>query len=100
MKFEKTADQKTLTVSLFGDLDSVNSPELDRRLQIEIEGVSELIFDLKDLEYVSSAGLRVFLSMQKRMKTQGTMEIRNVNEEVMGIFKVTGFVKLLNIVEG
>ena len=97
MDFVKTADGSGLTVSLAGDLDSLNAPELEDRLKAELDGLKELIFDLAALEYVSSAGLRVFLSMQKTMKAQGNMEIVNVNDEVMDIFKVTGFVKLLNI---
>lgn len=97
MNFEKTADGSTLLVTLEGELDSMNTPELEEKLLEEIDGVTDLTFDLKELEYVSSAGLRVFLSMQKKMKAQGNMVIKNVDEEVMEIFTVTGFVKLLNI---
>jgi anti-sigma B factor antagonist len=98
MNFEKTNDGSTLTVELIGEVDSMNTPELEEKLLKEIDGVKELIFDLKGLEYISSAGLRVLLTMQKTMKAQGSMVIRNTNEEVMEIFKVTGFVRLLNLV--
>jgi len=98
MNFEKTNNGTTLTVELIGEVDSMNTPELEERLLKEIDGVKELIFDLKGLEYISSAGLRVLLTMQKTMKAQGSMIIRNTNEEVMEIFKVTGFVRLLNLV--
>ena len=91
MEFEKTQDGTTLKVSLIGELDSMNTPELEEKLIKEIDGVKELIFDLEKLEYISSAGLRVLLQMQKTMKTQGSMVIRNTNEDVMDIFKVTGF---------
>lgn len=98
MNFEKSQDGSVLTVSLAGEIDSMNTPELEERLIKEIEGVKELIFDFKELEYISSAGLRVLLTMQKTMKSQGSMVIKNTNEEVMEIFKVTGFVRLLNLV--
>lgn len=98
MNFEKTNDGSTLTVELIGEIDSMNTPELEEKLLKEIDGVTELIFDLKQLEYISSAGLRVLLTMQKTMKSQGTMIIKNTNEDVMEIFKVTGFVRLLNLV--
>ncbi|MBR5089641.1 MAG: STAS domain-containing protein [Ruminiclostridium sp.] len=98
MNFEKTNGGSTLTVELIGEVDSMNTPELEEKLLKEIDGVTDLVFDLKKLEYISSAGLRVLLTMQKTMKSQGTMVIRNTNEEVMEIFKVTGFVRLLNLV--
>lgn len=98
MNFEKSQDGSVLTVSLSGEIDSMNTPELEERLLKEIDGVKELIFDFKELEYISSAGLRVLLTMQKTMKSQGSMVIKNTNEEVMEIFKVTGFVRLLNLV--
>ncbi len=97
MNFTKSQDGNTLTVELIGEVDSMNTPELEERLLKETEGITELIFDLKGLEYISSAGLRVLLTMQKMMKTQGSMVIRNTNEEVMDIFKVTGFVRLLHL---
>ena len=64
-----------------------------------IGGVASLIFDLESLQYISSAGLRVLLSAQKIMNKQGSMTIRNANEEVMEIFEVTGFIDILNIEE-
>lgn len=76
----------------------MNVTEIEETLLKEVEGVSDLTFDLKDLEYISSAGLRVLLGMQKMMKSKGNMTIRNTSDEVMEIFKVTGFVRLLNIV--
>ena len=98
MNFEKSVDGKDLLVELAGEIDSMNAKELEDNLLREVKGVTDLTFDLKKLEYISSAGLRVLLTMQKMMKSQGRMEIRNTNEEVMQIFKVTGFVRLLNIV--
>ena len=66
-------------------------------LRGSVAGVSRLVFDLAKLEYVSSAGLRVLLAMQKLMNRQGAMLLRNVNEAVMKVFEVTGFSDILRI---
>ncbi|MBO6229137.1 MAG: STAS domain-containing protein [Ruminiclostridium sp.] len=97
MEFEKTNDGKTMNIELIGEIDSMNVTEIEEKLLKEVEGVTDMTFDLKELEYISSAGLRMLLQMQKMMKTQGNMVVINTNEEVMEIFKVTGFVRLLNI---
>lgn len=94
MNLDKSKDGTKLTVSLVGEVDSMNTPEIEERLLKEVEGVTELVFDLSKLEYISSAGLRVLLQMQKIMKPVGTMVIINTTEDVMDIFKVTGFIRL------
>ena len=91
-------DGDALTVELKGRLDTTTAPELESELRPALkDGVTELIIDLKALDYVSSAGLRVLLSAQKIMNKQGEMTVRNVNDDVMEVFEVTGFVDLLNI---
>lgn len=97
MEIKKLADGNKLTIMLSGRLDTVTAPQLEGELQEAIKEVTELIFDFADLDYISSAGLRVLLSAQKIMNKQGTMVIRNVNETIMEIFDVTGFVDLLTI---
>ncbi len=97
MTIDKKQEGTTLTVSLNGRLDTTTAPQLEGELRTAVEGITELIFDLKDLAYVSSAGLRVLLSAQKVMNRQGNMTIRNASEEIMEIFEVTGFVDILNI---
>jgi len=94
MNFEKSNDGTKLTVALIGEVDSMNTPEIEERLLKEVDGVKELVFDLSKLDYISSAGLRVLLQMQKIMKPVGSMVITNTNDDVMDIFKVTGFVRL------
>lgn len=94
MNLEKSKDGTKLTVALVGEVDSMNTPEIEERLLKEVEGVTELVFDLSKLDYISSAGLRVLLQMQKIMKPVGTMVITNTTEDVMDIFKVTGFIRL------
>lgn len=97
MNIIKKQDGTTLTVALEGRLDTVTSPHLEGELRTAVNGVTELIFDLTGLEYISSAGLRVLLSAQKVMNRQGKMTIRNVKPEIMEIFEVTGFVDILSI---
>ena len=99
MTINKKQEGTALTIALVGRLDTVTAPQLEGELRTAVNGVTELIFDLNDLEYVSSAGLRVLLSAQKVMNRQGNMTIRNVKPEIMDIFDVTGFVDILNIEE-
>lgn len=86
-----------LYVKVAGRLDTVTAPQLDGELKNSLEGVATLIFDLSDLEYISSAGLRVLFSAQKVMNRQGKMIIRGANEDVMEVFEVTGSVDILTI---
>lgn len=98
MKIDLKKEDKKLTIKLGGKLDTNTSPELDSKMS-ELEGMEEVIIDMKDLDYISSAGLRVLLSMQKVMNKQGKMTIINVCENVMDIFEVTGFSDILDIEE-
>ena len=99
MNILKQKEGSALTIGLEGRLDTVTAPQLEGELRTELDGVTELILDLKDLDYISSAGLRVLLSTQKTMNRQGSMTIRNVKPEIMEIFDVTGFVDILSIEE-
>jgi len=97
LKIEKNKNDAELTIALEGRLDTNTSPQLEKELKDEIDGVASLTFDFKGLEYISSAGLRVLLSAQKIMNKQGSMKITNVNSEIMEIFEVTGFSDILDI---
>ena len=97
MDIIKNSEGSKLTVALVGRLDTTTSPQLEAELRQSVDGLTELVLDLKDLDYISSAGLRVLLSAQKVMNKQGQMIIRNVKPEIMDIFDVTGFVDILNI---
>ena len=94
---KKTVEQNKAHYELTGRLDTATAPSLEQDLKASLEGVKELTLDLKGLEYISSAGLRVLLSTQKAMNTQGVMTLRNVNGAVMEIFEVTGFSDILTI---
>lgn len=97
LNISKETDKSRLTVKLEGRLDTTTAPVLERELKSAVNGITGLVFDLTGLEYISSAGLRVLLSAQKVMNRQGSMLIRNVNEDVMDVFEVTGFVDILTI---
>ena len=97
MKINKTLAGNTLTIGLEGRLDTTTAPDLDQELKASLADVTELIFDFAQLEYISSAGLRVLLSAQKTMSKQGNMKIRHANEMIMEVFDVTGFTDMLNI---
>ena len=97
MTITKTLNGTELTVALQGRLDTVTAPELETELKTALEGVTALVIDLSELEYISSAGLRVLLSAQKAMNKQGEMKVVHVNETVMEIFEVTGFSDILTI---
>jgi len=86
-----------LTLTLTGRLDTSTAPQLEQALDAALPGVTELILDFSRLEYVSSAGLRILLPAQKRMNRQGEMIIRKVNDTIMEVFEITGFVDILTI---
>ena len=97
MKINKIQNGTELMISPEGRLDTLTAPVLEEELKNSLEGVTDLIFDFKRLEYISSAGLRVLLSAQKTMNAKGTMKVRNVREEVMEVFELTGFSDILTI---
>ena len=80
-----------------GRLDTTTAPALDKAINEDIEGTKHLVLDLKGVEYISSAGLRVLLSAQKKMQQVGSMKLKNVCEAVMEVFEMTGFADILVI---
>ncbi|MGN0320519.1 MAG: STAS domain-containing protein [Lachnospira sp.] len=97
MQITKNQEGNKLTLTLEGRLDTTTAPELETELKRSLNDAKELEFDFTNLEYISSAGLRVLLAAQKVMSKQGSMVIKNVNEVVMEVFEVTGFVDILTI---
>ncbi|MCR4788297.1 MAG: STAS domain-containing protein [Lachnospiraceae bacterium] len=95
MNFKNAGNE--LTVSLAGRLDTTTSPELEKELSTKLDDVGSLIFDFKDLEYISSAGLRVVLATQKTMNKKGSMKLINVNNNILEILEVTGMTDILTI---
>lgn len=97
MTIEKQMNEGKLTMILSGRLDTTTAPELEKEIKTSLDGVTDLTWDLKDLEYISSAGLRILLSAQKVMNKQGTMHLTNVGDTIMEIFEITGFTQILTI---
>ena len=97
MIISQERDGGKLTIALSGRLDTTTAPELEETLKGALDGVTELELDLKALEYISSAGLRVLLSAQKVMNKQGSMVVLNANESIMDVFEVTGFTDILTV---
>ncbi len=98
MTIKKTKNGTILTVAAEGRIDTTTAPEFENAVKTALDGIDELVLDFTKLNYISSAGLRVLLSLQKTMNTQGTMKITGVNETVSDIFEVTGFSDILTIV--
>ncbi|MBQ9930793.1 MAG: STAS domain-containing protein [Firmicutes bacterium] len=96
MKIEKQLNGAELVLTLEGRLDTTTAPELETEIK-DLSGVESLTLDMKSLDYLSSAGLRVLLAAQKTMNKQGKMVLRNVNETIMEVFEITGFVDILTI---
>ena len=99
LNIDKKSNASELTLALTGRVDTTTAPELESVVKQSLGGVTELIFDLAALEYISSAGLRVLLSVQKIMNKQGEMKLTHVSEDIMEIFEVTGFAEILTIEE-
>ncbi|MDO5574658.1 MAG: STAS domain-containing protein [bacterium] len=97
MTITKANDGDKLTLTLEGRLDTTTTPQLEEELKGVLNDVKTLVFDFGSLEYLSSAGLRVLLATQKQMNQQGSMIITNVNDTIMEVFEVTGFVDILTI---
>ena len=84
-------------ITLSGRLDTTTAPELENAINAEGDALKSLVIDFKEVNYISSAGLRVLLTAQKKMNVQGSMELVSVSEDVMDIFEMTGFADFLVI---
>ena len=95
IEIKKSAEQTI--IEIVGRLDTITAPTLDKTINEDIGGTKNLVLDLKGLEYISSAGLRVLLSAQKKMQKIGSMTVTNVCAEVMEVLEMTGFADILVI---
>ncbi|HZK41529.1 MAG TPA: STAS domain-containing protein [Clostridia bacterium] len=98
MDIDKRKDEGTLLVTVKGRLDTTTAPVLEQELGASLDDVTELVLDFSQLDYLSSAGLRVLLAAQKRMNLQGSMVVKNVNQLIMEVFDITGFSGILTII--
>lgn len=97
MTIEKKIENGNVTLTITGRLDTTTAPELEKTLDSVLDGTKELVFDMTGLEYISSAGLRVILKAQKAMNAQGSMKLTGVNDSIMEVFDITGFLDILTI---
>ena len=95
IEIKRNADETI--IKLVGRLDTTTAPAFDKTINEDIAGTKNLVLDVKELEYISSAGLRVLLGAQKKMQKIGSMKVTNVREEVMEVFEMTGFADILVI---
>ena len=97
MTIEIKRNAEQTIIALVGRLDTTTAPALDKTINEDIANTKHLVLDIKGLEYISSAGLRVLLGAQKKMQKIGSMKVTNVREEVMEVFEMTGFADILTI---
>ena len=97
MNITQKRNESQLSLLLEGRLDTTTAPELEKVIKSSLDGVTELTIDMSRLDYLSSAGLRILLGAQKTMNKQGGMKVTHVNETIMEILEVTGFVDILTI---
>ena len=97
MTIDKKKEGNRLVLAVSGRLDTMTAPEPENVIKDNMDGVEELILDFKDLEYISSAGLRVVLGARKAMGNKGSFAVRNLCSDVREIFDITGFSDIITI---
>ena len=98
MNIEKNYNEKELTLAVEGRIDTITSKDLENEINVEIGNFDSLVMDFTNLEYISSAGLRVLIATQKKLKSDDiSFVIKNVNDTVNEIFRMSGFNKILKI---
>ena len=97
MTIEIKKNQEETIIEIVGRLDTITAPALDKTINEDIGDTKNLVLDVKGMEYISSAGLRVLLSAQKKMQKIGSMKVTGVCDEVMEVFEMTGFADILVI---
>ncbi len=97
MTIEKKVNGTELVMAISGRMDTSTAPQFEAEIKNSLDSIEMLVLDFENLEYVSSAGLRVILTAQKIMNKQGKMVIKNVSEVISEVFEITGFVDILTI---
>ncbi|MBR5795745.1 MAG: STAS domain-containing protein [Erysipelotrichaceae bacterium] len=92
----KKTDTETV-IEIVGRLDTITAPALEKTINEDMGDTKNLVLNVKGMEYISSAGLRVLLGAQKKMQKIGSMKVINVCAEVMDVFEITGFADILTI---
>ena len=97
MEIKKEKTDNKLEIALVGRLDTTTAPQLEAELKESLDGITDLQLDFGELEYISSAGLRVLLAAQKIMNKQGEMVIKHANDDIKEVFDITGFADILTL---
>jgi anti-anti-sigma factor len=97
MTIEKKQNENNFTLLLTGRLDTTTAPQLEAELKLCFPTAKEIVLDFLNLEYISSAGLRVLLTTQKIMNQQGKLILRHVSDNIREVLEVTGFIDILTI---
>ena len=97
MTIESKKNAAETIIEIVGRLDTITAPALDKTINEDLGDTKNLVLDVKGMEYISSAGLRVLLGAQKKMQKIGSMKVKNVCAEVMDVFEMTGFADILVI---
>ena len=97
MTIEIKKNTEETIIEIVGRLDTITAPALDKTINEDIGDTKNLVLDVKGMEYISSAGLRVLLAAQKKMQKNGSMKVTGVCEDVMEVFEMSGFADILVI---
>lgn len=96
MEIIQTRNNDELILTVKGELSSSTYQQLEEVVSKSLNGIKTLIFDFKDLEYISSAGLRVLLISKKSLGDKGKMVVKNANTSIKEIFDITGFINIID----
>lgn len=97
MEISKTLDGRCLTVTLVGELNTMSAPELDMAIQDDLAHVDDVVFDMSDLNYITSAGLRVLLYTEQEVEERGGVTIKGACDEIKEILAMTGFDSIMTV---
>ncbi len=97
MTIEKMLEEEKLTVVLGGELNTMTAPELQTAIKADLESIKNLVLDMTNLTYISSAGLRVILSARQKLGSRGDVVLVGANKEIRAIFAMTGFDKIVKL---
>lgn len=97
MDLIKQYNEKELTITVKDKIDTITAPDFENEIMDEMGKFDSLIIDFNDLEYISSAGLRVLVATEKKLKPDNIPSVIKVNETIKEILLMSGFDKILNI---
>ena len=97
MKIEKTLEGKRLAVRLEGELNTVTAPELEAAIASDLASIDDIVFDMSELTYITSAGLRILLVCQQEVEDRGEVVVCGANPEIREIMEVTGFDSIMTL---